>query len=160
MNKFIITIAALALSVPAFAANNSNMNQSQSSNTSSASSQSSVSMQEMQSWSPKDVCQKISDAESGKSGAQNIKTEMLVLKRGAAHKQWIKKQMANADCSSETIAGNHAFVVTKSSNKEFLLPFVKLNGIWKMDVAGYHALYRMERRMPASTNGSQYNQSK
>jgi hypothetical protein len=150
----------LAFAAPAFAQSNTAQPNTAQPNTSQPRFLTSdTSKTDTSKMSPKDVCQKFAQLAQNQSakpsdfapfvykpeGGHHEKHAM----QGKGHGQWMQ-QFANADCSNETIAGDHAFVVAKSSSGERLLPFIKDNGSWKLDAGTYHAMYRMEHRMPAS----------
>jgi hypothetical protein len=102
--------------------------------------------------SPKDVCKHLVDA--SKSQAQ-LKKELsqFAVHGGKASKaeiSAIQQNMTDASCSSETVAANHAVVVSKSPTGERLIPFVQQQGVWKVDLSSYQAIYQHEMRMPAS----------
>jgi hypothetical protein len=100
---------------------------------------------------PKDVCMKLAQSftadASGKQAEQWIVSDSKEkMKEGKSH---LKSPLSGAHCASETIAGSHAVVVTKSGHQERLIPFVKQGGIWKFDPQSYNSLYRMDIRTPA-----------
>jgi hypothetical protein len=119
--------------------------------------------------SPKDVCKRIVELEKGTTPATPQQLDQFVYnaqkmhemqqKRGTASSgkggTWFQKEIGKSDCSKETIAGNHAFVVAKSGEQQRLIPFVKDGNVWKLDAAAYRVLYRMEARMPASEGEKQ-----
>ncbi|MBI3558320.1 MAG: hypothetical protein HY074_18795 [Deltaproteobacteria bacterium] len=115
-----------------------------------------MSAKDMSSMSPKDVCQKLAQLDAKNPAASN---QMNMFMYGSTsktaktmHNAHLEKEITSADCKSEIIAGNHAFVVAQApDNQERLLPFVKQSNIWKLDVPAYRELYRMDMRTPASS---------
>lgn len=105
--------------------------------------------------SPKDVCQKLVQLDSSSKDASSQMSKWLFGQTSSTsktmHKNWLKNEIGSADCSSETVAGNHAVVVTKTGDSQRLIPFVKRDGLWKLDVQAYKSLYRMDSRLPASS---------
>lgn len=145
-----LAIATLALGASAFAADDAAM-------------------------APKDVCKKIVETTKN-AAAQNTKVDPTQVQQwvysderggkmhhghkgqGKAQGKWhamneqLRTEIGNTTCNSETVAGNHAFVAAKSGDDERLIPFVKTGNTWKMDLAAYRMMYRMDQRAPASTS--------
>ena len=115
-----------------------------------------MSAQDMAAMSPKDVCQKLAQLDAKSPGAtaqMNMFMYGSTDKTTKAMKQGpLEKEITSADCKAEVIAGNHAVVMAQAANnQQRLLPFVKQNNVWKLDVPAYRELYRMDMRTPAST---------
>jgi hypothetical protein len=115
--------------------------------------------QAMKDMSPKEVCQKLVDshkdqAKHTKQMDQWVMTDKMTASKSARKSadshNWIKQEISKASCESETVAGDHAFVMTKSGDRERFIPFVKTAGQWKLDMQAYRTLYRMDSRTPAS----------
>jgi hypothetical protein len=102
--------------------------------------------------SPKDVCKHLVDASKSPTQLKKELSQFAVHggKASKAQLSAIQQNMTDADCSSETIAANHAVVVSKSPTGERLIPFVQQQGVWKVDLSSYQAIYQHEMRMPAS----------
>ncbi|MEW6057061.1 MAG: hypothetical protein AB1540_10645 [Bdellovibrionota bacterium] len=101
--------------------------------------------------SPKEVCNRLVQMHSSaSSNMQGVDQLVLQEKDRMMNKSWLKQEISQTECSDEKIAGDHAFVLAKSDQRERLIPFVKQNGVWKMDAQAYKTLYRMEQRTPAS----------
>lgn len=106
---------------------------------------------------PKQVCQQLVQAAKTQT-SQSQKLDQWVYRdretRGAKtampQRDWIKREISSANCGDETIAGDHAFVVSRSGDDERLLPFIKQGNAWKLDMHSYRAFYRMDKRVPAS----------
>ncbi|MBI3542185.1 MAG: hypothetical protein HY075_02780 [Deltaproteobacteria bacterium] len=171
--KAFVVVFSLALCGAVYAqdtANDPNAQSNQSSGTvqnsqGSTTNTGNTSSQDSAQLSPKDVCQKLSKLDMSKSDVSAQIDKWLVSSsmagssmgkhRGAgkmSHKGFIQRDLSGADCNSETIAGDHAFVVVKNGSMEHLIPFIKQSNTWKLDPMAYHALYRMDARMPASSD--------
>ena len=105
--------------------------------------------------SPKQVCEQLVQASKTQvSQKQNL--DRWVYREGRSEKaalpqrDWIKSQISMANCGDETIAGDHAFVVSRTGDSEKFLPFIKQDNSWKLDMHAYRAFYRMDKRVPAS----------
>lgn len=106
--------------------------------------------------SPKEVCERIVKLDLSKKELRGQIEKWVhghkpanLAKMGTDKINMIRQELRNTECQSDTVAGDHAFVVAKSGDRERLLPFVKKDGLWKVDAPVYRALYQGEARVPA-----------